>query len=112
MASSLVWGSSSSNVHELPGHRAVGLTPKQWHYVFANTISEEEAEPIYERYAVPAASDVLADVALANLHRNPPTEVDFARIAAVIVRLVDVLLAIHATRRLSRCARCRLPSPT
>ena len=29
--------------------------------------------------AVPAASDVLADIALANLHRNPPTEVDFAK---------------------------------
>jgi pimeloyl-ACP methyl ester carboxylesterase len=28
---------------------------------------------------VPAASDVLADIALANLHRNPPTEVDFAK---------------------------------
>ena len=28
---------------------------------------------------MPAASDVLADIALANLHRNPPTEVDFAK---------------------------------
>ena len=26
-----------------------------------------------------AASGVLADIALANLHRNPPTEVDFAK---------------------------------
>jgi hypothetical protein len=41
--------------------------------------SKEEAKPLYERYAVPAASDVLADIALANLHRNPPTEVDFAK---------------------------------
>ena len=28
---------------------------------------------------MPAPSDVLADIALANLHRNPPTEVDFAK---------------------------------
>jgi hypothetical protein len=42
-------------------------------------IDLEEAKALYERYAVPAASDVLADIALANLHRNPPTEVDFAK---------------------------------
>jgi pimeloyl-ACP methyl ester carboxylesterase len=57
----------------------VPISEKQFHYAFANTMSEEEAKPLYERYAVPAASDVLADIALANLHRNPPTEVDFAK---------------------------------
>jgi len=31
---------------------------------------------------VPAATGVLADIALANLHRNPPTEIDFAKQAA------------------------------
>jgi len=44
-----------------------------------NTMSDEESNALYERYAVPAASGVLADIALANLHRNPPTEVDFAK---------------------------------
>ena len=57
----------------------VPISEKEFHYAFANTMSEEEAKPLYERYAVPAASDVLADIALANLHRNPPTEVDFAK---------------------------------
>jgi pimeloyl-ACP methyl ester carboxylesterase len=57
----------------------VPISEKEFHYAFANTMSEEESKPIYERYAVPAASDVLADIALANLHRNPPTEVDFAK---------------------------------
>jgi pimeloyl-ACP methyl ester carboxylesterase len=57
----------------------VPITEKEFHYAFANTMSEEESKPIYQRYAVPAASDVLADIALANLHRNPPTEVDFAK---------------------------------
>lgn len=57
----------------------VPISEKEFHYAFANTMSEEESKPLYERYAVPAASDVLADIALANLHRNPPTEVDFAK---------------------------------
>ena len=41
--------------------------------------SEEESKPIWERYCVPAATGVLSDIALANIHRNPPTEVDFAK---------------------------------
>ena len=59
--------------------KPVAMTAKEFHYAFANTMSEQESEPLYERYAVPAASGVLADIALANLHRNPPTDVDFAR---------------------------------
>ena len=59
--------------------KPVPMTAKEFHYAFANTMSEEESEPLYERYAVPAASGVLADIALANLHRNPPTDVDFAK---------------------------------
>src|SRR5262245_23735709 len=35
-------------------HRAVGFTPKQWHYVFANTFSEERSLELYERYHIPA----------------------------------------------------------
>jgi pimeloyl-ACP methyl ester carboxylesterase len=57
----------------------IPMSEKEFHYAFANTMSEEESKPLYERYAVPAASAVLADIALANLHRNPPTEVDFAK---------------------------------
>ena len=59
--------------------KPVPMTAKEFHYAFTNTMSEEESQPIYERYAVPAASGVLADIALANLHRNPPTEIDFAK---------------------------------
>jgi pimeloyl-ACP methyl ester carboxylesterase len=59
--------------------KPVPLTAKEFHYAFANTMSEEESNALYERYAVPAASGVLADIALANLHRNPPTEIDFAK---------------------------------
>ena len=35
-------------------HRAVPLTPKQFRYAFANTLSEEESAEVYERYHVAA----------------------------------------------------------
>jgi pimeloyl-ACP methyl ester carboxylesterase len=59
--------------------KPVPLSAKEFHYAFANTMSTEESNALYERYCVPAATGVLADIALANLHRNPPTEVDFAK---------------------------------
>ena len=36
--------------------KPVPISEKEFHYAFANTMSEEEAKPLYERYAVPAAS--------------------------------------------------------
>jgi pimeloyl-ACP methyl ester carboxylesterase len=59
--------------------KPVPLTAKEFHYAFANTTTDEQSNEWYERYCVPAATGVLADIALANLHRNPPTEVDFAK---------------------------------
>jgi hypothetical protein len=35
-------------------HKAVGFTPEQFHYVFANTLSREESDKGYERYHIPA----------------------------------------------------------
>ncbi|MEV6303160.1 alpha/beta hydrolase [Actinoplanes sp. NPDC051861] len=35
-------------------HQAAGFTAEQWHYAFANTLSEEESRASYERYAIPA----------------------------------------------------------
>jgi pimeloyl-ACP methyl ester carboxylesterase len=49
-------------------HRAVGFTPEQWHYVFANTMSEEESLALYERYHIPASGHVFWGSALANIH--------------------------------------------
>ena len=49
-------------------HRAVGFTPKQWHYVFANTFSEEKSLELYERYHIPASGRVFWGSALANIH--------------------------------------------
>ncbi|GAA1960726.1 alpha/beta hydrolase [Microbacterium deminutum] len=49
-------------------HRAVGLTPEQWYYVFANTFSEEESLALYERYHIPASGSIFWGSALANIH--------------------------------------------
>src|SRR4026209_584165 len=49
-------------------HRAVGFTPEQWHYVFANTFDEQESLALYERYRIPASGRVFWGSALANIH--------------------------------------------
>jgi pimeloyl-ACP methyl ester carboxylesterase len=58
---------------------AVPLTPKEFHYAFTNTLSQEESDAIYRRYHVPAAGTVLREYAFANFHRDAPTSVDFRR---------------------------------
>jgi pimeloyl-ACP methyl ester carboxylesterase len=57
---------------------AVPLAPRQFHYAFTNTLSEEESDEVYERYHVPCAVTVLREAAFASLHRDAPTKVDFA----------------------------------
>jgi pimeloyl-ACP methyl ester carboxylesterase len=52
-------------------HRAVGLTPEQWHYAFTNTFSEEESRALYERYAIPASGGILWSSVLANFMPGP-----------------------------------------
>lgn len=58
-------------------HRAVELSPEEFHYAFANTMSEEESLAIYERYSVPGPGRVLFQGALANFNPHAPTKVDF-----------------------------------
>ena len=48
-------------------HRAVGLTPEQWHYAFTNTFSEEDSLALYKRYAIPASGHIFWESALATL---------------------------------------------
>jgi len=48
-------------------HRAVPLNEKQWHYAFANTLSEEESNALHERYAIPASGSIFWESALATL---------------------------------------------
>ena len=53
-------------------HRAVPLTFDQFRFAFANAVSEEEAQQLYDTYAVPASGAPLFQAATANL--NPWTE--------------------------------------
>lgn len=53
--------------------RAVPLTYEQFRYAFANAVSEQEAQALYEEFAVPASGKPLFQAATANL--NPWTEV-------------------------------------
>ena len=54
--------------------KAVGLTPKEFHYAFANTLSEEESNAIHERYAVPGPTTVLARGRVRELPPEPTDE--------------------------------------
>ena len=53
-------------------HRAVPLTFEQFRYAFANAVTEEDAQQLYDDFAVPAAGAPLFQAAAANL--NPWTE--------------------------------------
>jgi len=59
--------------------KGVPITPSQFHYAFTNTLSEEESQRVYDRYAVPAASKVLFEGALANVNPRTPFKVDFGK---------------------------------
>lgn len=59
-------------------HRAVALTPEQFHYGFTNHLTADESLPLYERYAVPGPNHVLFQASLANFNPHAATTVDFA----------------------------------
>lgn len=59
-------------------HRATGLTAEQFHYAFANTLSEEESNKVYERYAVPGPDHMLFQASFANFNPHAATTVNFA----------------------------------
>jgi alpha-beta hydrolase superfamily lysophospholipase len=58
-------------------HRAVMLTPEEFHYAFTNTLDDEEAAEAYERYAAPGPGKTLFEAALANFNPHAPTTVHF-----------------------------------
>ena len=65
-------------------HRAVGFTPEQWHYVFANTFNEQESLALYERYHIPASgkSSGEAHSRTSTLARTTPTSTTTTTLAA------------------------------
>ncbi|TMM17124.1 MAG: alpha/beta hydrolase [Actinobacteria bacterium] len=60
-------------------HHAVPLTFEEFHYAFTNTMGEDEARPVYERYAVPGPGRVLFQGAFANFNPRTPLQVDFRK---------------------------------
>jgi len=60
-----------------PWKKYGGLDEKQFHYAFANTLSQEESDKIRERYAVPGPAEVLKEGAFANFMRHAAMSVDF-----------------------------------
>jgi hypothetical protein len=57
-------------------HKSVSLTPEQFRYSFANPISEEESNRLYEKWAVPSPGRPLFEAAAASLSPHSPEKVD------------------------------------
>ncbi|MFI7216923.1 alpha/beta hydrolase [Micromonospora maritima] len=60
-------------------HRAVPFTAEDFRYAFGNTISQEQSDAAWERYAVPGAGHVLFEGSFANLDPDSATEIDRKR---------------------------------
>ena len=58
-------------------HRAVTLTPEEFHYAFTNTMTDEESRAAYERYAVPGPGRPLFQAAFANFNPHAASRIDF-----------------------------------
>jgi pimeloyl-ACP methyl ester carboxylesterase len=57
-------------------HRAVMLTAEQFRYAFGNTLTPEESESLFDRWAVPAPGRPLFEAATANFTPHSPDQVD------------------------------------
>ena len=57
-------------------HRAVGLTAEQFRYSFANTLSEQESNDLYERWAISSPGRPLFEAGLAAFTPHSPDAVD------------------------------------
>jgi pimeloyl-ACP methyl ester carboxylesterase len=60
-------------------HKSVPFTREQFHHNFANTISEEESNTVYDRYHIPAPGGVIWAGALQNFNPHAPTTVDYSK---------------------------------
>ena len=58
-------------------HRTQPITAAQSRYAFGNTLTEEESQAAYERYAVPGPDHVLFQASFANFNPHATTTVDF-----------------------------------
>jgi pimeloyl-ACP methyl ester carboxylesterase len=58
-------------------NKTVELTPKQFHYAFTNTMTDEESKAAYDRYQIPGPGRVIFQAAFANFNPRAVTKVDF-----------------------------------
>jgi pimeloyl-ACP methyl ester carboxylesterase len=56
-------------------HHAVSLTADQFRYAFANAVSEEESNELFERWTIPAPGKPLFEAASANFNPHSPAKV-------------------------------------
>jgi pimeloyl-ACP methyl ester carboxylesterase len=56
-------------------HRAVSLTAEQFRFAFANAVSHEESDELYERWTIPAPGRPLFEAAAANFNPHSPAKV-------------------------------------
>jgi alpha-beta hydrolase superfamily lysophospholipase len=59
--------------------RAVSLTEKEFRYSFGNTLSEEESQALYQRWAIPSPARPLFQAAAANFVLHSQAKVDTHR---------------------------------
>lgn len=53
------------------------LTPKQFRWRFANTLSQKESDAIYQEHYIPGTNRAFFEAAYANLNRNSPAAVNY-----------------------------------
>jgi pimeloyl-ACP methyl ester carboxylesterase len=46
------------HLNPLAGNRPIAMTPGRFHYTFANTLSRQDSDDLFERYAVPESRNV------------------------------------------------------
>jgi pimeloyl-ACP methyl ester carboxylesterase len=56
-------------------HRAISLSPGQFHYGFANTLPHQEVAALYQQWTAPSPGKPLFEAASANLSRHSPAKV-------------------------------------
>jgi pimeloyl-ACP methyl ester carboxylesterase len=59
-------------------HRSVALTAKEFHYAFTNTLDEDDAQAVYQRYAVATPGRIVFQGALGAVTHNAATTFDFS----------------------------------
>ncbi len=57
-------------------HKAISLTPEQFRFAFANAVSEEESEQLYDKWTIAAPGKPLFEAAFANVTPHSPDEVE------------------------------------